>query len=353
MRGMAAQIHEITTGAVGGLFGPILLIVPIILVLATITGTTGRVAIVLEDLRYKRIHRRNRLAGVSPSPFGYSPLDAGAAPRSPRVASRDILTIVDRTVTISSEVTADGGSRRDGCGGIRRLAVPCVRPGSSRRPIRSRRVASVVDRRALCATGRADSVGNRDQSQLRLVRLRNPTRHRQGSVLGVDGRPARLERRGAHHDCQPQRRHIDRGPHRCADRRRRRRGHPAPGVHRLQALDQRLGPDRGAQPARAHRRCISDGPRRIGRSHGPARGAADDPVQSAQPGRQAVVKGGARSRRSHLRRERCGGGCRRDPRRSGSSSERVRAVRNGGARERGHVGCDPRPHQDVWSRRSL
>jgi hypothetical protein len=60
MQGMAAQIHEIAISAGGLLLDPVLLIVPIVLVLAIMTGFVGRVAVVVEDLRYGRILRRNR-----------------------------------------------------------------------------------------------------------------------------------------------------------------------------------------------------------------------------------------------------------------------------------------------------
>ncbi len=59
MRGMAAQIHDIATSASGVLLNPFLLIMPIVAVLAIITGFAGRVAVVMEDLRYNRIHSRN------------------------------------------------------------------------------------------------------------------------------------------------------------------------------------------------------------------------------------------------------------------------------------------------------
>ena len=59
MRGMAAQIHDIAIGASGVLLNPILLIVPIVVVLAIITGFAGRVVLVVEDLRYNRIHGWN------------------------------------------------------------------------------------------------------------------------------------------------------------------------------------------------------------------------------------------------------------------------------------------------------
>ena len=59
MRGMAAQIHDIATSASGVLLYPIVLIVPIVVALAIITGFAGRVAVVVEDLRYNRIHSRN------------------------------------------------------------------------------------------------------------------------------------------------------------------------------------------------------------------------------------------------------------------------------------------------------
>jgi len=56
---MAAQIHDIATSASGVLLNPIVLIVPIVVALAIITGFAGRVAVVVEDLRYNRIHSRN------------------------------------------------------------------------------------------------------------------------------------------------------------------------------------------------------------------------------------------------------------------------------------------------------
>ena len=59
MRGMAAQIYDIATSASGVLLNPIVLIVPIVVALAIITGFAGRVAVVVEDLRYNRIHSRN------------------------------------------------------------------------------------------------------------------------------------------------------------------------------------------------------------------------------------------------------------------------------------------------------
>ena len=59
MRGMAAQIHDIVTSASGVVLNPFLLIVPIVVVLAIITGFAGRVAVIVEDLRYSRIHSRN------------------------------------------------------------------------------------------------------------------------------------------------------------------------------------------------------------------------------------------------------------------------------------------------------
>ena len=59
MRGMAAQILDIAISASGVLLNPLLLIVPIVVVLAIITGFAGRVVVVVEDLRYNRIHSRN------------------------------------------------------------------------------------------------------------------------------------------------------------------------------------------------------------------------------------------------------------------------------------------------------
>jgi len=56
---MAAQIHDIATSASSVLLNPIVLIVPIVVALAIITGFAGRVAVVVEDLRYNRIHSRN------------------------------------------------------------------------------------------------------------------------------------------------------------------------------------------------------------------------------------------------------------------------------------------------------
>lgn len=58
MRGMAAQIHEIAIGAKAFLLDPVLLIVPVVMILAITTGLVGRVALVVEDLRYSRIQRR-------------------------------------------------------------------------------------------------------------------------------------------------------------------------------------------------------------------------------------------------------------------------------------------------------
>ncbi len=59
MRGMAAQIHDIAISASGALLNPFLLIVPIVVVLAIVTGFAGRVVLVVEDLRYNRIHSWN------------------------------------------------------------------------------------------------------------------------------------------------------------------------------------------------------------------------------------------------------------------------------------------------------
>ena len=59
MPSMAAQIHDIALGASGVLLNPLLLIAPIVVVLAITTGFAGRVAVVMEDLRYNRIHSRN------------------------------------------------------------------------------------------------------------------------------------------------------------------------------------------------------------------------------------------------------------------------------------------------------
>jgi len=56
---MAAQIHDIAISTSGVLLDPFLLIAPIVVVLAIITGFAGRVAVVVEDLRYNRIHSRN------------------------------------------------------------------------------------------------------------------------------------------------------------------------------------------------------------------------------------------------------------------------------------------------------
>ena len=56
---LAAQILDIATSATGVLLNPLLLIVPIVVVLAIITGFAGRVVVVVEDLRYNRIHSRN------------------------------------------------------------------------------------------------------------------------------------------------------------------------------------------------------------------------------------------------------------------------------------------------------
>jgi hypothetical protein len=56
---MAAQIHDIATSASGVLLNPFVLIVPIVVALAIITGFAGRVAAEVEDLRYNRIHSRN------------------------------------------------------------------------------------------------------------------------------------------------------------------------------------------------------------------------------------------------------------------------------------------------------
>lgn len=60
MRRMAAQIHDIAISASGVLLNPFLLIVPIVVVLAIVTGFAGRVVLVVEDLRYNRIHSWNR-----------------------------------------------------------------------------------------------------------------------------------------------------------------------------------------------------------------------------------------------------------------------------------------------------
>ncbi len=59
MQGMASQIHEIAVSAKAFLLDPVLLIVPIVLILAITTGFVGRVALIVEDLRYGRIQRRN------------------------------------------------------------------------------------------------------------------------------------------------------------------------------------------------------------------------------------------------------------------------------------------------------
>lgn len=59
MRGMAAQIYDIAISAKSFLLDPVLLIVPIVLVLAIMTGVVGRVALVVEDLRYGRVLRRS------------------------------------------------------------------------------------------------------------------------------------------------------------------------------------------------------------------------------------------------------------------------------------------------------
>lgn len=59
MQGMAAQINEIAITAKGFLLDPVLLIVPAILIVAIMTGFVGRVALVVEDLLYGRIQRRN------------------------------------------------------------------------------------------------------------------------------------------------------------------------------------------------------------------------------------------------------------------------------------------------------
>ncbi len=59
MRGMAAQIHDIAISSSGALLNPFLLIVPIVVVLAIVTGFAGRVVLVVEDLRYNRIHSWN------------------------------------------------------------------------------------------------------------------------------------------------------------------------------------------------------------------------------------------------------------------------------------------------------
>ena len=55
MRGMAAQIYDIAISAKSFLLDPVLLIVPIVLVLAILTRVVGRVALVVEDLRYSRV----------------------------------------------------------------------------------------------------------------------------------------------------------------------------------------------------------------------------------------------------------------------------------------------------------
>ena len=54
MRGMTAQIHDIAISASGALLNPFLLIVPIVVVLAIVTGFAGRFVLVVEDLRYNR-----------------------------------------------------------------------------------------------------------------------------------------------------------------------------------------------------------------------------------------------------------------------------------------------------------
>ena len=56
---LTAQILDIATSASSVLLNPLLLIVPIVVVLAIITGFAGRVVVVVEDLRYNRIHSRN------------------------------------------------------------------------------------------------------------------------------------------------------------------------------------------------------------------------------------------------------------------------------------------------------
>jgi hypothetical protein len=55
---MAAQIYDIATSAGGILLNPFLLIVPILVLLAIVTGFAGRVIVFVEDLRYNRIHSR-------------------------------------------------------------------------------------------------------------------------------------------------------------------------------------------------------------------------------------------------------------------------------------------------------
>ena len=59
MRGVAAQIHDIATSVGGVLLSPFVLIMPMVVALAIITGFAGHVAVVVEDLRYNRIHSRN------------------------------------------------------------------------------------------------------------------------------------------------------------------------------------------------------------------------------------------------------------------------------------------------------
>ena len=54
MNGMEAQIHDIATSASQVLQNPILHTVPVVGVLAVVTGFAGRIALFVEDLMYDR-----------------------------------------------------------------------------------------------------------------------------------------------------------------------------------------------------------------------------------------------------------------------------------------------------------
>jgi hypothetical protein len=62
---MTAQIYNIALATASTiLFNPFVLMLPLAAALALLTGLAGRVAILLEDLRYSRTQGRNR--GLSP-----------------------------------------------------------------------------------------------------------------------------------------------------------------------------------------------------------------------------------------------------------------------------------------------
>ncbi len=58
LQGVMSQIQETAAGTTGIVLNPFVLTVPVVAVLAIVTGLAGRVAILLEDLLFRRVRSR-------------------------------------------------------------------------------------------------------------------------------------------------------------------------------------------------------------------------------------------------------------------------------------------------------